>query len=383
MRFDFTDEQVAFRDDVRSLIASDWTPVVGKDEVGEASEVAYQFSRKLAERHWLCASWPEEFGGAGLSIIEQAILNEELGYHLVEEPFHYGTRFAGPAIIIFGTEEQKTRFLPGIAQAKDIWWQCFTEPDAGSDLASLQMKAVRDGDGFILNGTKIFVGDSQRPDYFYLPARTDPSAPKHRGISLFVAPARAPGVTITPITGINGRVKNQIFFDDVRIDANCLVGEENRGWYHIATTLDFERSGVGGNARSRRFMDMLREDLATSPALRAQLDGALRLRLAELSADLHVGHLLAWRVAWQQSQGRVPNHEASMSSLYGKLWSPRFAEFLLELYGQDALLDDDEGPLRGLIAREFLSTRSLHPGGTVNIQRNIIATRGLELPRNA
>ncbi|MEX1021632.1 MAG: acyl-CoA dehydrogenase family protein [Dehalococcoidia bacterium] len=377
MRFAFTTEEQDFRTEVRSFIETEWQ--------GDAAglEGAYDFSRKLAERRWLCSAWPVDLGGAGFSLIQQAIFNEEIGYHLVEEPFRYGTHYAGPAIIVFGTEEQKQKFLPGIAGARDIWWQCFTEPNAGSDLASLQTRAVRDGDMFVLNGTKIFVGDEQEPDYLYLPARTDPDSPKHRGISLFVVPARTPGITITPLVGINGRIKTQIFFDDVRVDADAMVGEENRGWYHIATTLDFERSGVSGNARGRRYMDAMKAAVQASPRLQKRMTPSLRLRFAELESDLRVGRLLAWRVAWQQSQGRVPNHEASMSSLFSKLWSPRFAEALLELYGDETLLIDEDGPLGGFAAREFLSSRSLHPGGTVNIQRNIIATRGLGLPRSA
>ncbi len=376
MRFSFTPAEQEFRVQVRSFIESEW---VG-DEAG--LEGAYDFARKLAERRWLCAAWPEEFGGAGFSMIEQAIFNEEMGYHLVEEPFRYGTHYAGPAIVVFGTEEQKRQFLPGIAAARDIWWQCFTEPNAGSDLAALQTTAIRHGDTFIINGTKIFVGDEQEPDFLYLPARTDPDVPKHRGISLFVVPARTPGITITPLTGINGHIKNQIFFDDVEVAADALVGEENRGWYHIATTLDFERSGVGGNARGRRHMDILKAAIAASPDLARRMTADLRLRFAELESDLRVGRLLAWRVAWMQAQGGVPNHEASMSSLFSKLWSPRFAEAICDLYGEEALLVDERGPLSGLVAREFLASRSLHPGGTVNIQRGIIATRGLGLPRS-
>lgn len=385
MRVAFTPQQDEFRAEVRAFIAREWHDRAAQPgaTAEEALEAAYHFARMLAERRWLCVGWPPELGGAGFSIIEQAIFNEEIGYHLVEEPFRYGTHYAGPAIIVFGTPEQQQRFLPGIAGARDIWWQCFTEPNAGSDLASLQTRAVRDGDSFVLNGTKIFVGDEQQPDFLYLPARTEPDAPKHRGISLFVVPARSPGVTITRLTGLNGRVKTQVFLDDVRIGVDSLVGEENRGWYHIATTLDFERSGVSSNARGRRHMDMLRQELAASPALRARMSPSLRLRFAELEAELRVGRLLSWRVAWQQAQGRVPNHEASMSSLFSKLWSPRFAEALVELYGEDALLSGEMGPLGGLAATEFLSSRSLHPGGTVNIQRSIIATRGLGLPRGA
>ncbi len=304
MRIRFTKEQQEFRQEVSAFLEAE-TPPERRTIYGEFSEEKYWFgralARKLAGKGWLTVGWPKEYGGGGKTFIEQSILDEQIGYHRVQRVGLTGLNFAGPAIMKFGSEEQKSRFLPPIARGEVEYCQGFTEPNAGSDLASLEMQARRDGDSYVLNGSKMFTSYYAHADYIYLLARTDPHAPKHRGISLFIVEMSAPGVSTRPLPYINGEVAAQTFFDDVRAPASALVGEENRGWYHAMTTLDYERAGLERYARVRRafddFVDFCRgshydgKPLSHDPVVRRKLAilkvgyGGLGLALLEGGVD--------------------------------------------------------------------------------------------------
>jgi alkylation response protein AidB-like acyl-CoA dehydrogenase len=295
-----------------------------------------------------------------------------------------GSDRVGPTLLIYGTEEQKAQFLPAIRNGDVTWCQGFSEPGAGSDLASLQTRAVLAGDDFVLNGSKIWTSNAHHADWMFVLARTDPEAPKHRGISYFLLDMRTPGITVRPLINLaNEHGFNQIFFEDVRISRRYLVGELNRGWYVATTTLDFERSGIqrlAGGARTLEMVTAYASELATA----GRLPLWARHGLAELHLEYQTGRLLSYRVAWMQSRGLVPNYEASISKTFGTEWQQRLAAFgvkLLGLYGQLAP-GSLRAPLQGALERAYLSSVSATiAAGTSEVNRNIIATRGLGLPR--
>ena len=345
------------------------------------------FIKKLAERGWLTLAWPKEWGGQGASHMMQLVYNEEIAYH--DAPaIDLGTDRVGPTIMLYGTEEQKQRFLPPIVRAEVVWCQGFSEPGAGSDLASLQTRAVEDGDAFVINGTKIWTSLAQLADWMILLARTDPNAPKHKGISYFLVDMKTPGITVRPLVDMLGRQTfNQVFFDNVRVPRDCLLGELNRGWYIATTTLDFERSGIqrvmGGYRTYEQLVAYARETRRDGRPILAQ--PAVRHRLAELKIEFEVGRLLAYRVAWLQSQGQVPNYEASVSKLYGSELTQRLANVGVHLLGLGGQLAPGSpwAPLQGRIESLYLNAGSLTiAAGTGEVQRNIIAQRGLGLPRD-
>jgi len=300
-----------------------------------------------------------------------------------------GTDRVGPTIILFGTPEQKAEFLPKIVRDELNWCQGFSEPGSGSDLASLQTRAVRDGDSYIVNGQKIWTSGAQRADYMILLARTDPDAPKHRGITYFLLDMKSPGVTVRPLAQMNGRADfNEVFFEDVRVPATAVVGEVNRGWYVSTATLDFERSGIGRVIGSLRTYEEVVEYARTAPS-RDDSNATLfsvpsvRHALADIGLSFVVGRLMSYRVAWMQSKQLIPNYEASMAKTFGTELAQKLARVAINSVGlAGQLTGGPAAPLSGRIADLYLSTVSLTiAAGTSEINRNIIAQRGLGLPR--
>ncbi|MBI2710750.1 MAG: acyl-CoA dehydrogenase family protein, partial [Actinobacteria bacterium] len=332
------DEQ--FRGEVRAFLKDAWSD--GGDGFEPASVEAFQaerrFQQKLAERGWLTLAWPKEYGGMGANHLQQLVFQEEVGRSGAPAS-NGGINLVGPCLMVHGTEEQKRRFLPPIAHGDVYWCQGFSEPGSGSDLASLQTRAVRDGDDYVINGQKIWTSGAQHADWIHVLTRTDPDAPKHRGISYFLLDMKTPGISVRPIQQINGRSGfNETFFENVRVPRENLLGEENRGWYVAATTLDFERSGigfvVGGERRLRQLIDFAGETPVGGVA--PANEPHVRHKLAELQIEAEVGRWLAYRVAWMQSAGKIPNYEASMSKVYGTEFNQRVAAAginMLGLYG--------------------------------------------------
>jgi alkylation response protein AidB-like acyl-CoA dehydrogenase len=293
-----------------------------------------------------------------------------------------GADRVGPTIMLYGTDEQKQRFLPQIVRGEAIWCQGFSEPGAGSDLASLQTRAVQDGDDFIINGQKIWTSYAHFADWMILLARTDTDAPKHKGISYFLVDMKTPGITIRPLVDMLDRHQfNEVFFDNVRVPRSALLGELNRGWYVATATLDFERSGIQRVIGSYRTYNLLL-DYARDAAVAG--DRPVRHKLAELKIEFEVGKLLAYRVAWMQSQNLVPNYEASVSKMYGSELAQRLANAGMQIMGLGGQLapGSPHAPLRGAFESLYLNAAALTiAAGTSEIQRNIIAGRGLGLPR--
>jgi 3-oxocholest-4-en-26-oyl-CoA dehydrogenase alpha subunit len=348
---------------------------------GEADR---SFFRALAEAGWQGIAWPPEYGGKGGSAVEQWLYLEELSHRRLPRG-DLTISSIGPAIMRFGTEQQKRDYLPGILTGEIVFGVGYSEPEAGTDLASLRTSAVRDRDEWIINGQKVFVTSAHYSSHTWLAARTDPSAAKHRGISVLIVPIDAPGVTVRAMSTQADGVTNELFFDDVRVPASSIVGEPGQGWAIIREALDFERNfPYAGLARD--FEDLLAwaatsDEPGADPPL---ADVALRERLNDLAADLEVARLLAMRVAWAVDAGLSPTVEASMSKVWTSELRERVAGVGLRAMGATGQLraGSEGAPLDGSLEQIYRWTPMMKIGGGVNeIQREIIATRGLGLPR--
>ena len=389
MDFRFSSDDDAFRQEVGDFVESelpwDWRErAVDAEEPGDSGLVR-EFKRKLAGNGWLTMAWPEEYGGQAAPHIRQMIFNEEMAYRGVPAG-DSGVRMVGPILMLYGTEEQKQYFLPRIAQADIDWSQGYSEPDSGSDLASLQTRAVEDGDDFVINGSKIWNGAHSGSDWMFMLARTDPDAPKHRGISFLLTEMQQPGVTVEKIPMMWDAHRALVTFEDARVPKKNLVGELNRGWYVGAALLDFERSGVDRPARAKRLLEDIvgfcKENERNGKPLAE--DVSVRQRLAEMAVQIESCRLMCYAVAWMQSQDMIPNREASITKAYGTEMMIRLYSLGMQVMGLYGQLDPESSwaPLRGRIENGWMRS---HGGtvaaGTSEIQRNVIATRGLELPR--
>jgi alkylation response protein AidB-like acyl-CoA dehydrogenase len=349
-----------------------------------------EWRQKLAKQGWIAPAWPKEYGGAGLSTMEQFILNEEFAEARAPQLGGMGVSMAGPTIIIHGTEEQKAEHLPKILKGETQWCQGFSEPGAGSDLASLQTRAVKDGDDFVINGSKIWTSGAQFANWMFMLARTDPDAPKHRGITYFLLDFKTSGITVQPLVTMAGTaVFNQVFFDNVRVPAANVVGEVTRGWYVGTTTLDFERSGIGSAVGTRqnveRMIQWAKDNVAKGHSM-LERNPLVRLELADRLVEAHVAKMLSYRVVHMQNVGMVPNHEASMAKLFSSELNQRISRTGIKMVGLYGLAWDGQNPNspnRAQYSRGYVSSVSgTIAGGTSEIQRNIIAQRGLGLPRD-
>jgi alkylation response protein AidB-like acyl-CoA dehydrogenase len=383
--FRFTPEQEQFRNEVHEFVAAEWKPAPGAGSLEDGGDEDWdrqvEFRKALARKGWLTRAWPALWGGQDADQIDQAIYREELALAGAPDA-DQGVDRVGPTLMLFGNDEQKQRFLPQISRADIFWCQGFSEPGSGSDLASLQTRATLDGDSFIVNGQKIWTSRAHRADWVFLLTRTDPEAPKHRGISFLLVDMKSPGITVQPLINMTGgHGFNQVFFDNVRVPRTNLVGEQNRGWYIAATTLDFERSGINRIAGATKILSGLMEYVRGTSGLRKN---GIRNKLAELKIEFDLGRMLAYRVAWMQSKKLIPNYEASMSKLFGSEMQQRLANFGINTLGLRGQLAPGSpwAHLAGQLEQYYLSTVSLTiAAGTSEVQRNIMATRGLGLPR--
>ncbi len=378
MRFRFEPADEAFRAEVRAFIDAE----LPKMREGES------FTKKLIQKGWLTMSWPKEYGGKEANHIRQLVYNEEMSYNRAPGTT-MGIDRVGPTIILFGTEEQKAEFLPKIAADDITWCQGFSEPGSGSDLASLQTRAVQDGDSFVVNGSKIWTSNAQNADYMILLARTDPDAPKHRGISYFLLDMRTPGIQVRPLVQMTGLAGfNQVFFDNVRVPLANMIGEKNRGWYVSTATLDFERSGInrviGGLKTFEEVVAYAKQAPSRDDTNKTLFDiPKIRHELADIGTGFAVGRLMCYRVAWMQSKGMIPNYEASMAKMFGTELQQRLARVAINAMGLAGGLRGPSAPLGGAVSQYYLSSVSLTiAAGTSEINRNIISQRGLGLPRD-
>ncbi|MHB8376345.1 MAG: acyl-CoA dehydrogenase family protein [Dehalococcoidia bacterium] len=404
MDFHDTLEEGAFRREVRAFIGAECPAGISRRGFGamfggggwddlrlgtdEYRRLNAEWAKKLAERGWIAPAWPKEYGGAGMTVMEQFIFNQEMAAAGAPRGGNYGigTGWAGPTIILYGTEEQKRKYLPPIVKGEVIWCQGFSEPGAGSDLASLQTRAVKDGDDYVINGQKIWTSGAHVAHYMILLARTDPDAPKHKGISYFIVDMKAPGIEVRPLVNMaDNHDFNEVFFDNVRVAKENLLGEENRGWYVGTTTLDFERSGIATSVSHRLMVRDLAEFVREHRGADfVSKSSELRNEIADRAIESEVEQMLCTQVVSMQNRGLVPNKESSVAKLYSSELDIRIAAsamHALGLYGQ-LRRGSPHGQFNGRAESAYLyATTSTVGGGTSEIQRNIIASRGLGLPR--
>ena len=393
MDFRFTEEEEAFREEVRQWLKKEVPPrwleldLVAWEETDESWAIAREFQRKLGQKGWLASAYPKEYGGGELGTMKRLVLAEELAAHRapVGVEVAIAVDWVGPSLLLFGTEEQKKKYVTGIAKGELAFCLGYSEPNAGSDLASLQTRAVEDGDEWIINGQKIWTSVAHSADYMGLAARSDPDAPKHRGVSMFVVDMKTPGITVRPLINLlNRHSYNEVFFDDVRIPKDSLVGQKHLGWYHLAAALDYERSGLSGGSRRvvEGLVTLAKETERNGRPLAD--DPLIRQEIAQIAIENEIVRMMAYRIAWMFSKNQRPGSEASMSFLVSTQLSKHLMNVGIRLTGLHGLLERDSkwAVLNGRMERMYLSAASSGVGGgTTEIQRNIIATRGLGLPR--
>ena len=399
MDFAFTPEQETLREEVHQFIEDNVTPEIlheiEESGIRNRGPQTREMYRKIGEKGWIGMSWPQEYGGQSGSRIDQYIVEEEFARIGITVG---GAGSGAPAILAAGTEEQKKYFLPGLIRGEIIFALGFTEPQAGADLAGLQCRAVRDGDDFVINGQKMFTTAAHYGTHIYLMARTDPDAPRHRGISIFLVPIDTPGITVRPLwtiqndppapprTTYGDRRTNEVFFEDVRIPASTMLGEENTGWYVGAMGLNLDRVGA-----SRYLISVQRDEDIINWVKENDLDGygpsrdpAVRDRLAELWIEAQVCRLMTMRSMSLVERGGTFTYEGSAE----KVWAPdhgvKTTETIAQIlgpYGQ--LLNGSEDAIEdGIFAHNLMGAfQSGINHGSAQVMRDQVARRGLGMPR--
>ena len=395
MDFALTPDQQAFRERVRAWLEAniphEWTSL-GSTEVPRAAayELIRRWQGKLFEGGFIGVTWPREYGGQGLTFVEEMILHEEMALQKAPPILNIlGVGMAGPTIIAYGTEEQKKRYPAKILSCEEIWCQGYSEPNSGSDLASLQTRAVKDGDHYVINGQKVWTSLAHVADWMMLLARTDPSAPRHKGLTYFLLDMHAPGVTVKPLKQITGDAEfNEVFFDNVRVHERQVLGEVGNGWAVGLTTLMYERLALGFGLQVRlrialeSLIDMGRRVEKTGRAVTR--DPLLRQKLAQLWIDTEALKYTGARAITQLLRGELPGPEASAGKMGWVETHQKLHELAMEIEGPYSQLikGSDRAIDGGVWQYGFLRSRANSiEGGTTEIQKNIIGERVLGLPK--
>jgi alkylation response protein AidB-like acyl-CoA dehydrogenase len=388
MDFEFTAEQEAFRQEVRNFLESEIAAGTFRPMCdGWIQGYSPEFTKKVAARGWIGLTWPKEYGGQAGSDIDRLILTEEMLRYGAPAACHwFADRQIGRSVLAYGTPEQKAELLPLIRNGEAYVGLGMSEPEAGSDLASLKTRAVQDGDYYIITGQKMWTSCARFMTHVYLVARTDPDAPKQRGISEFVIDARLPGITVRPTIDITGsEAWGEVFYDGVRVHKKYLIGEKNRGFYQILNQLDYERAGLerlmGNYALFDSIVKFTRQ--TKRDGRRICEEPLIRSRLAQLQVDFEIGRLLTYRVVHVMSHGKAPNVEAAMAKFVCTTFEQRLASLstdILGLYGQ-LIAESKYAPIFGMAPHSFLGSKGYSlQAGTTEILKNVVANRGLGLP---
>jgi alkylation response protein AidB-like acyl-CoA dehydrogenase len=391
MDFGFSQQEELFRREVREFIQRElpselrWHfKVVFAPSIftfdGEALEFIKTMRRKVGGKGWLSLGWPEQYGGQNSPFL-QNIVYEEMLYHNCPGVEPVGALFLAPALIKFGSDGQKERFLPGIAKGEVTWCELLSEPDSGSDLASLKTSATEDGDYYVINGQKTWNSGAHQADWAFILVRTDADLPKHKGLSYFLLDMKTPGITINPIRNMAGEHEfNEVFLDDVRVPKDNMVGEKNQGWSVTMATLDFERAAHMFYPAIRAYLDLISDYIKET---HRDLDPVLRNRLAELLAECEMARMIHYRAIWLMERGATINHEVAIDKMYNTELAQRASDFGMQVFGSYGVLTGGSkyAYLNGLPSFYYLNTVA-YPimGGTSEIDRNVIAVRGLGLP---
>jgi len=382
VELDLTAEQRELKDELRDYFVR----LVDEVEGSQQEEATYtHYIRRMGEDGWLGLGWPLEYGGQARGPIDQMIFVEESHWAGVPLPL-LTLNSVGPTLMALGTDEQKRRILPGILQGKVHFSIGYSEPSAGTDLASLRTRAVRDGDEYVINGQKIYTSAIQYADYIWLAVRTDPEAPKHKGLSVFIVPVDSPGFSWTPLPTIVGDITSSTFYEDVRVPIENLVGEENQGWKLITNQLNHERVAIcpaSGLLRSLNDVRRWAQEHKLSDGRRVIDQEWVQLDLARVHAKIEVLKLFNWKVAWAAGKGLNPA-DASATKVYGTELALEVYSLLREIVGQAGYMAEGSpgAVLQGRLERQARGqTIFTFGGGTNEIQRDIIAMVGLGMPR--
>jgi len=398
MDFKLTEEQLALKKEYDDFFREEMekAPEVyhseGPAEACYASDEGWEFhqylKKKLAEKGWLTMAWPKEYGGREAPVIEQLIFNESHAYYRAPGIDGFGIGMFAPSLMLYADDEQKKRLLPPIANGEVQYCQGWSEPNAGSDLASLRTTAIKEGDDYVVNGQKTWTTAAHRADHMFLLARTDPSQKRSRGLSVFNIDMSLPGIEVRPIEYMNGAtIYNEVFFTDVKVPATELIGDENDGWKQTRDTMNFERSGAGSFAAIRRRLEELIEYLKTTKRDGRFLseDPLIRQKLARLYTDMESGRALAYKIAWLQEKGNLvfSPAAASESKVFASELGQRMADLAIDIMGPYGHLEHSKwSPLGGSMIDLYQSSIGFNIcAGSNEIQRNIIAWVGVGLPR--
>jgi alkylation response protein AidB-like acyl-CoA dehydrogenase len=403
MDLTYPPEAEAFRAEIRAWLTENLPEGWGTPGFEQTREERKAFladwTKKLFDGGWICASWPKEYGGKGLGLMESVVLNEE--FARAEAPLRadfFGDTLVGPTILQWGTEEQKQQFIPGILNGTIAWCQGFSEPDAGSDLASLKTSAVRDGDEWVINGQKVWTTQAQYADYIFLLARTNPEAPKHAGISYLLVPMKQPGIEVRPIEQVDGSAEfNEVFFTNARCPVENVIGGVDNGWKVAMTTLGFER-GTSATTGHRRFLRELEQIIDAARANGRSTDPRIRQGLARAWTKVKIMEINGYRSLTDTLNGT--HHMAAWGALNKMNWSEFHKETMnlaIDILGMDGqILTGDpvdagsaepnrrgraDYPVSDIQASFFFSRSETIWGGTAEIQRNIVGERVLGLPK--
>jgi alkylation response protein AidB-like acyl-CoA dehydrogenase len=393
--FTLTPDQQRFRARVRGWLSTniprDWT-VLGSSEVPrpEAYELLRKWQRQLFDAGFIGLTWPKEYGGGGLTFLEEMVLHEEMALAKAPPMLNIlGVGMAGPTIIAYGTEEQKQRYPAKILSCEEIWCQGYSEPNSGSDLASLQTRAVKDGEYWVINGQKVWTSLAHVADYMMLLARTDPAAPKHKGITYFLLDMKLPGVTVKPLVQITGDAEfNEVFFDNVRVHESQVLGEVNNGWAVGLTTLMYERLALGFGLQARlrisvgAVIDLAQRMEKSGRAVTS--NPVMRQKLAQLWIDTECLKYTGARAITKLLKGELPGPEASTGKMGWVETHQKLQELAMEIQGPYSQLarGSDAAIDGGVWQYSFLRSRANSiEGGTTEVQKNIIGERILGLPK--
>ncbi len=394
MDFRLSAEDIAWQREVHDWfekeLPPDWMVFGGESIIGggeDIDEFTRAFARKLGQRGFLAAGWPKEYGGLDIDFVKQAILKDVWTYWRAPfSGYNGGSELVAPILMLYGTDEQKQKYIEPIRTGEELWGQWFSEPDAGSDLANQQVTAVEDGDDYVVNGVKMW--NSVLMDRGVLIARTDPNAPKHRGLSFFLVDRNLPGITLEPVEDLaGGRVIGKTTFDSVRVPKRELVGELHRGWYVAMATMNIERSNVSAPASARRSLDDTIAWARThqGPDGRPLIENPIvRTKLAQMNIEVELGRTMAYNVAALSMGNQPPDKEASITKLYGSELTQRVVRGITEILGLYGPLEPGSpyAQLGGIFSKAYASTTvDTVALGSSEIMRNVIATRSLGLPR--
>ena len=398
MDFAYTPEEEAFREKVRDWLAENMKELPGwwghpevlgpEIESDEYVKFCIWWHRKLYDAGFIGITWPREYGGRSGTLMEEVIFYEEIAKHQAPGPFNtHGLGWVVPSLLAFGTEELRQRFINKILNCDEIWCTLYSEPEAGSDMANVQTRAVEDGDYFVVNGQKVWTSGGHYADWAVLLARTDPDAPKHRGLSYLMVDMKSPGITVRPLRQLTGHAEfNETFLDDVRIPKHQIIGEKNRGWYVAVAALEFERA-MPGTA-------IIRENIVKDLIKKAQKierhgrplsqDPVIRQRLAQLYIEINVAKYNDLRALTHRLREGRPGSQGSINSVFEREFNQRLQEFAVQIQGPYSQLvrGSKYAVDHGYWQYYFLRSRgNTIETGTPEIKRNVIAQRVLGLPR--